>query len=150
MDATNPAAKKIQCFGGERGAELGFKTGDFDSRVMRDGFRIGDALIKRTEAVVVLQGITWRDQPPDLIQLQPGERFEADMPVPRMRRIKRAAEQADTLTRRGRREGDPGQGFHANAVRPNRHRSSIIVRFGPCCIASNNTCLTVQYAASVT
>ena len=54
-----------------------------------------DALGQRRELARVLQRIAGRDDPPQLVERQPAQRDLGDQRMAGMRRVERAAEQAD-------------------------------------------------------
>jgi hypothetical protein len=67
--------------------------------VLGDHLCAGDALAQRAHAGRGLERILRRDQPPDFIKAEALQRLAADMQMALMRRIERAAEQADVLLR---------------------------------------------------
>ena len=52
---------------------------------------------KRMQAVVILERVAGREQPPDAVELQPLQRELADGAMRGMRRVEGATEQADAL-----------------------------------------------------
>src|SRR4030095_9676534 len=83
-------------------------AGHRDARMVRKRARGRDALFQRGEAARVLQRIARRQHPPDAVEIEavPGE--QAGGAMRRMRRIERAAEQADARAARVRRQADHG------------------------------------------
>src|SRR4249919_3133587 len=59
----------------------------------------GEPGCQRLHAVVALQRVLRRDQPPHFVEAEAFQRFEADMTVAFVRGIERAAEQADAAAR---------------------------------------------------
>jgi hypothetical protein len=78
--------------GGEMRTKPGFKIKDPNARIAGDAHRTRDALCKRRHAGDGLQRILRRDQPPDLVEAEALQGFEADMAMAVMSRVERAAE----------------------------------------------------------
>jgi hypothetical protein len=76
-------------------AEPRLDAGDLDAGVVGDLGGKRHALGERRHAGLVLQRILRRDEPPDLVEIEEMERQEADMPMPAMSGVERAAEQPD-------------------------------------------------------
>ena len=70
-------------------------AGHVDARMLGEGSCGGDALGQRAQAARVLQRIAGRDHPPDAVEIEPPHGEQAGGAMRRMRRIERAAEQAD-------------------------------------------------------
>ena len=65
-------------------------------RAARHPPRRGEPRFERRHVLrAFLQRIAGRDQPPHLVEAERAHRLEADVPVPAMRRIERAAEETD-------------------------------------------------------
>ena len=77
-----------------------FEAGDHDLRMMRDRARRIDAGLEVRRLGLGFEGIVRAHQPPHLVEAEPLQRCEADLPVRRVRRIERAAEEPDTHVRR--------------------------------------------------
>src|SRR4029453_8714804 len=67
--------------------------------------RGGDGGGQRLHAVVGLERVLRRDQPPDFVQAEPLQRLEADMAMALVRGIERAAQKADAARRVPRHAG---------------------------------------------
>ena len=80
---------------GVSGADDSFETTDVDARIVGDIKRGVGAFGKAMQPAVILERIARRQQPPDAIELQALDRKQADGAMRRVRRIERAAEQAD-------------------------------------------------------
>ena len=89
-----PCGQPAQRVGGVAGAEPRLQRQHPQARVTGDRRRPGHALGQRRHAGLGLERVLRRDQPPDLVQLQPLQRLQADVAVAGVRRIERAAEQA--------------------------------------------------------
>ena len=80
-------------------------------RVAREAPRRGQTLFERRHTVLRFKRVLRRDQPPEFIQIEPFDGLKANMKMAFMRRIERAAKQADARaagergSRRRRREG---------------------------------------------
>ena len=101
-----PAAQGVEIVSySVAGADDSFETADIDAGIDGDHRARPRSRGRRVRAklAVFLQWISRRDQPPDPIQLQTLHREQADGAMGFMRRIERAAEQADAHPRcRGR------------------------------------------------
>ena len=67
------ATQEIDSVDSIAGSNDGFETADVDARIVGDALRGLRPLGERTQAVVVLQRIARRQEPPDAIELQPLE-----------------------------------------------------------------------------
>ena len=76
-------------------ADLRLKAGDIDAGMIRQRAGGRHPRLQRRQAVVVLQGIAGRGQPPHAVKPEPRQGHEAGQPVALVRRIERAAKQAD-------------------------------------------------------
>ena len=85
-------------------ADFGLEIGDVDARVMGERLRGLDALLERRETACVLERIARRHQPPHAVETDALHGEQAGAAVRRMRRIERAAEQADAHAGRMRRQ----------------------------------------------
>src|ERR1051325_1099536 len=98
-DETRPRKAPPQRLYGVRGvggAELGFDIADPDSAVGGGDFPgLLQPLGERRHPGDRFERVLRRHQPPDFIEIEPLQRLAADMQVPAMRRIERAAEQPD-------------------------------------------------------
>lgn len=83
-------------------AQRPLDIGHHHPRVPGHGAGLADADRQRRHAVLGLQRVLRRYQPPDLIKAQPLERQKAGMPVPVMGRIEGTAEKADLPAGPGR------------------------------------------------
>ncbi len=90
------AAKRLDRIGGVLAAEPGLDIGDDDAPV-RAGDRpgLGEALGQGRHAVGGLKRVLRRDEPPDLIEIEPFAELARNMEVAFMGGIERAAKQAD-------------------------------------------------------
>ena len=90
-------------------AQLALDRRRDDPAAIGDPARRGQPRGKRGHAVRFLQGIAGGNQQPNLVQPQPLQRDLRHMPVPFMRRVERAAEDADpqpvAMAEPGRRRG---------------------------------------------
>jgi len=73
----------------------GFETTDVDARIVGHLVRGLDALIEIAQPPLLLERIARCHQPPHTVELQPLDREQADGAMCDVRRIERAAEQAD-------------------------------------------------------
>src|SRR6187401_496232 len=89
-------------------AHLGLDAGHDDAWVVGQFLRRRDALGKRRKPARVLQGIARGDEPPHAIEAEPLHRQQARRAMRGMRRIERAAEQADFQPRRAGRQAYHG------------------------------------------
>src|SRR6185437_15125357 len=81
---------------GEAGALANLEIADPDPRPARHVLGRGQARLERRHVGrALLQRIAGRDQPPDLVEAERAHRLEADVPMPAMRRVERAAEETD-------------------------------------------------------
>ena len=104
---------RLQCrerIGGEMRAKSGLEIKDPNAAIGADAPRAGDTCFQRRRALYRLQRILRRDQPPHLVEAEALQGFEADMAVARMRRVERAAEQADAALRQMAETGNGAQG----------------------------------------
>ena len=93
--AGNAAAELDDRIDGVAGPDDSFETADVDPRVVGDLSRRVGALGEIVQPVGILEGIAWGQQPPDAVEFQALECKQADRAVRGVRRIERAAEQAD-------------------------------------------------------
>ena len=92
---------------------VGLEAGDVDARMVRERARGGDALSERREPARVLERIARRHQPPDAVEPEPLHGDQAGGAMGVVRRIERAAEQADAHAGRMGREAHHGhEGFY--------------------------------------
>jgi hypothetical protein len=87
--------ERAERVGGIAGAEQGLDVGDPEAGVARQPARAGQALGKGRHALLLLERILGRDQPPDLVEAEPAQRLQADLEMTLMGRIERAAQQPD-------------------------------------------------------
>ena len=71
-------------------------------RVAGEAPRRGQTLFERRHTALRFKRVLRRDQPPEFIQIEPFDGLKADMKMAFMRRIERAAEQADARAGGGR------------------------------------------------
>ena len=81
------------------GAKQQLGCTDPDAGVTGDLPRTGDAARQRLHAVVALQRVLRRDQPPDLVEAQAPQGFQADVTMPVMGWIERSAQKPDAARR---------------------------------------------------
>ncbi len=103
MHARKAAAQEAQRLRGIGSTDPRFESRDRDARMAGEFAAEADALAKRSKPAVLLQRVAGRHHPPDLLQLQPLERVEADEPVRGVWRIERAAEKPNPHARLHRR-----------------------------------------------
>src|SRR5262245_51998545 len=80
-------------------ADLGFYAGNLHARTAGESAGCGDPLIERSKPPRVLEGISWRDQPPHLIEFKSLQCQQAGSKVRLMRGIEGSTEQPDSLAR---------------------------------------------------
>ena len=103
-------------------AEQQFGRIDPDAGMTGELARARHAGRQRLHAVVALQRVLRRDQPPDLVEAEPPQRLEADVAMAFMGRIERAAQEADAARRVARHAGHRmvrshhGEGRHGRKV----------------------------------
>ena len=90
---------RVRCVPGGKGCLAGR---DLHSGVGCDGLAGGKSIRQRGQIRVVFQWIARSNKPPDMIELQLPQRLFTDMYMPFMRRVERTAEQADSLSARGK------------------------------------------------
>lgn len=81
--------------GGIAGAEAMLDIGHPDARMMCDTLRFSQTGRKRSHAIAALERILGRHHPPDFVEPQIGKGRQADLPMPIMSRIERAAQDTD-------------------------------------------------------
>jgi len=100
IDSRPARLQRGECVDGEMRAESGLEIEDADAPIMlRNGFGARDALAELAHAGGRLQRILRCDQPPDFIEAETLQRLAADMQMALMRRVERAAKQADVPLR---------------------------------------------------
>lgn len=77
-------------------SQIRFRLADVDSTISRNLACRGQTIGIRRHTFNGLQRVLWRDQPPDLIEMEALECQQADVPVTQMRRIEGSAEEAHT------------------------------------------------------
>ena len=113
------AAQRPHRVEGEARAQHQLGRIDADARMAADDLaRAGDAGRQRLHAVVGLERVLRRDQPPHLVEPEPLQRLEADMAMALVRGIERAAQKADAARR------VPRHARHRMESRRSRHPSS--------------------------
>lgn len=98
------AAELAQRIDGVAGAETILDIGNADPRMPGHDSRAGHACGQGGHSRRRFKGILRRYEPPDLVQIQPSQGFQADMPVPVMRRVERSSQKADAPPRKARPE----------------------------------------------
>ena len=111
-------AKAASVASGGARAELLLEIGDDEARVARDLAGYLQALVIVAIAVGLLQRVLRRDQPPDPVETKPLQRVEGNGAMTVMRRIERAAEQADALAVAERWRNDQRQITGVSALSP--------------------------------
>lgn len=86
--------RRISC------AQMGLDVRHVHVRMPHQITRIRHTLSQRCRPLR-LQRIAGRDKPPDPVQPEPLQRLARDVHMPRMRRIKRSAQQTNALARSG-------------------------------------------------
>ncbi len=82
-------------------AFLPFEVAHADPRALRNRLCRGEAVLERGHVLGVrLERVARRHQPPDLVEAERVHRGQADAPVAAVRRVERAAEEADPSHRR--------------------------------------------------
>src|SRR5690348_6301318 len=76
-------------------AEPRLDVGRLDARIAGGDDGGGEARLEGGHAACRLQRVLRRDEPPDLVEIETPQRFEAEMEVAAMRRVERPADQAD-------------------------------------------------------
>ncbi len=84
-----------QCIGSIARADPGFEIGDFDLAVTGDSFGIAQSHRKRGHTARGFQRILRRDKPPNLVQIQTLQGFEADVTMTPMGRVERSPQKTD-------------------------------------------------------
>ena len=87
------------------GSEPSLEVGDGDPGMPHQGSRTGEALLEGRHALDRLQGVLRRHQPPDLVEIEPLQRLEADMKVASMSGIEGAAEKPNPSAGAARQRG---------------------------------------------
>ena len=109
-DETEPrpaTLKRRQRVGGEMRPESLLEIEHADAPIGRGQcLGAGETIGKLAHAGDRLQRILRRHQPPDLVEAEPLQRLAADMEMALMRRVERAAEQADAPLRQMAEAGD--------------------------------------------
>jgi len=100
MRARRPAFEPNDGFVGVARPDLGLESGDGDARIARQAPRRFDPRAHLGEARRQLQRVARRRQPPQAVEAQPPQRQLGNQPMPFVRRVEGAAEQADRLARR--------------------------------------------------
>ena len=88
------AAKLAQRIDGIAGAETVLDVGNANPRMSGHGLRIGHPRCQGRHSRRRFQGILWRYEPPDFIQIEAAQGLEADMAMSVMRRIERSPQKA--------------------------------------------------------
>lgn len=96
------AAQHGERVGGKPCAQPKFEIADEDARMIGDRARTGETFREGGHAARRLERVLRAHEPPDLIEIEKLERHEADMTVPGMRGIERAAEKSDATAGPGR------------------------------------------------
>src|SRR5262249_39157461 len=73
----------------------GLDAGHLDSRMIRHAACLADAPREIGRGSVPLQRVLRRNQPPDLVEVETAQRHQADRPMSGVRRVERAAKEAD-------------------------------------------------------
>lgn len=84
-----------QCIGGKAGREAFFQAADSDLWVAGHTLCLFHPVWQRSRVSAAFQGILWRYQPPNLVQIQPTDGFQADMAVSIMGRVKGPPQNSD-------------------------------------------------------
>ena len=95
MDMGIAGADEIQRPGGVARAKRLFEGGDFDPRILGQGFAGLQPLRQRRQFVAALERIARRHQPPELIEAKTSQGDFGHQQVPLMRRVEGTTEQAD-------------------------------------------------------
>lgn len=119
LHARAAPVQEAQRIGGVARANLRLEPHDDDARIARDLARRRNARGERGQSVRIFQRIAGRDEPPQPIEPQPRERNAGNKRVAFVRRIERAAEEADAHARSVGREADRGGDHPADMRRRN-------------------------------
>jgi hypothetical protein len=121
---STPGARRLSQRSKAR-ADLRLDVGDHDVRPDVEPTRGLDAGVERRQARQRLQGIAGCHQPPDAVEREPAQRKPGDERMPLVRRVERAAKEADAHSGHEWRQARNGRHHAACAASSSAWRSAV-------------------------